>query len=208
MPRSFLRVGLTGSIATGKSFCLRRFAELGAPTIDADVVARAVVAPGTPGFEAVVERFGPGILASDGAIDRPALGRIVFADASARRDLEHIVHPAVYDVVEQWLEEQAAQVRMKGGPPAAIAAIPLLYEAGQQKRFDVIVVAACTPEQQLERLIARDDLTPEDARRRIAAQLQIEEKRRQADFVIDTSGTFEDSTRQVNEVWKTIVGTT
>lgn len=202
MSRSFLRVGLTGSIATGKSFCLRRFAELGAPTIDADVVARAVVEPGTPGFEAVIDRFGSGILTSDGAIDRPALGRIVFADASARRDLEHIVHPAVYDVVERWLEEQAALSKTVDGAPAAIAAIPLLYEAGQHKRFDAIVVAACTPEQQFERLIARDGLSPEDARRRIAAQLPIDEKRRQADFVIDTSGTFEDSTRQVDEVWK------
>lgn len=197
MPASLLRVGLTGGIATGKSFCLRRFAELGAPTIDADVLAREVVEPGTPGFEAVVRRFGPSVVAASGALDRAALARIVFSDASARRDLEAIVHPAVYDRTVQWFAEQRT-----AGAPIAIADIPLLYETNRLDRVDVIVVAACPPDVQLRRLMARNSLSSDAAQQRIDAQIPIDEKRRRADFVIDTSGTLEDTVREVDRVWR------
>lgn len=207
MSPAFLRVGLTGGIATGKSFCLARFAELGAAAIDADRVARDVVAPGTPGLSAVIERFGPGMVTAAGVLDRAALGRIVFADDGARRDLERIIHPAVYDVVEQWFGERQAHALDGSGPRVAIADIPLLYETGQADRFDSVIVAACPPEVQVQRVIARDGLTEPDARRRMAAQMPIEEKRRRADHVIDTSGTFDDTREEVDRVWQALSGT-
>lgn len=199
--RPFLRVGLTGGIATGKSFCLRRFAQLGAPTVDADAVARAVVEPGTAGFDAVVRRFGSAFVTPAGTLDRAALGRLVFADAEARRDLERLVHPAVYQAVERWFEQQATLARDSAGAALAIADIPLLFETNQRSRFDRVIVAACTREQQLQRLMARDGLSLEDARLRIDAQLPIDDKRHQADFVIDTSGTIDETTREVDRVW-------
>src|SRR5690348_4070836 len=180
-----LRVALTGGIATGKSYCLRRFAELGVPVIDADVLAHDAIRRGTPGFDAVVGRFGPGVIGMDGEIDRRTLGRIVFADADARRDLEAIVHPAVYDAIRAWFE---APDDGAGRWPFRIADIPLLYETGGDDSVDCVIVAACRPEQQIERLRARG-LAEGDARARIAAQLPIEEKARRADCTIDTSGT-------------------
>lgn len=196
MSPSLLRVGLTGGIATGKSFCLRRFADLGAPTLDADIVARAVVAPGTPGFAAVVSRFGADVVTADGSLDRPALARIVFADTAARHDLEAIVHPAVYAETVHWFASERDR-----GATIAIADIPLLYETGRVDRVDRIVVAYCPPEVQKQRLIARSGLLPDDAQRRIDAQLPIDEKRQRADFVIDTSGAFADTLREVDRVW-------
>lgn len=200
MAGSLLRVGLTGGIATGKSFCLNRFAELGAPTIDADVVSRQVVEPGTPGFDAVVRRFGSGVVAADGTLDRAALARIVFSDSAARRDLEAIVHPAVYDRTVQWFADQHA-----AGARVAIADIPLLYETNRLDRVDVIVVAACPPDVQRARLMARNGLSAEDAQQRIDAQMPIDEKRQRADFVIDTSGTMAETTRQVDDVWRRLL---
>jgi dephospho-CoA kinase len=206
LTRPFLRVALTGGIATGKSACLRRFEELGAPVIDADVVARHVVAPGTPGLDAIVKRFGRVVVRSDGALDRPALARVVFADARARRDLEDIVHPEVFGLIDRWFAEQrtraADDVGDGTGPPAcAIADVPLLYEAGAAGQFDRIVVAACHPQQQLERLMARDGLTLEEAQLRIRAQVPIDEKRARADFVIDTAGSLADTRAGVDRVW-------
>ena len=193
------RVALTGGIATGKTYCLDRFRELGAETIDADVLARAAVVPGSPILAAIVDRFGPGILRPDGQIDRPALGRLVFSDASARRDLEALVHPAVYDGVKRWFERlEAARAR----PGLAIADIPLLYETGHEGDFDTVIVVACSPDQQLARLIERSGLPEEEARQRIASQLPIDGKARRADSVIDTSGTFEETDRQIRQVWE------
>ena len=202
MAHSPLRVALTGGIATGKSRCLSRFETLGAPAIDADEVARMVVEPGTPGYAAVVARFGHAIVGPDGAIDRPALGSLVFADAAARRDLERIVHPAVYTVIERWFDELARW----SGARVAIADVPLLYETGHQGDFDRVIVAACAPETQLARLMARDGLAEADARRRIAAQRPIGDKVRLADHVIDTSGTVASTDQQVLEVWAAITG--
>jgi dephospho-CoA kinase len=190
------RVALTGGIATGKSRCLAAIAALGVPTVDADRLAREVVAPGTPGLTAIVRRFGQSILERDGTIKRDVLGRIVFADADARRDLEAVIHPAVYDAITTWFAALEA--------PTGVADIPLLFETGRAGDFDVVIVAACGPEQQLSRLMARNGLTEADARARISAQLPLSEKIARADYVIDTSGTFEETEANARGVWERV----
>jgi dephospho-CoA kinase len=197
-----LRVGLTGGIATGKSYCRECFARLGADTIDADVLAREVVARGTPGFDAVVRRFGRSVLTEAGDLDRPALGKIVFADESARRDLEAIIHPEVYRGIQEWMADLS---RRPEPGVVAIADIPLLFETNRQSDFDVVAVAACAPERQLERLVKRG-LSKEEAERRIAAQMPIDEKARRGTYVIETSGTFEDTNAQVERLWSVLKG--
>jgi dephospho-CoA kinase len=192
-----LRVALTGGIGTGKSYCLLRLSELGVPVIDADVLAREVVEPGTPGLSAIVSRFGPSVITGTGVLDRAALARRVFADAAARRDLESIVHPLVYRRIEDWFDVSA-------GEHVAVADVPLLYETGHERDFHRVVVAACLPAQQVERLLARG-LSADQARQRIAAQLPIDEKRRRADYVIDTSGACAGTDRQVIEVWERLL---
>ena len=194
-----IRVALTGGIATGKSYCLDRFAGLGAETIDADLLARNAVAPGTPGHKQVVERFGPEIV-KDGELDRQKLGRLVFADTSARRDLEAIVHPAVYAAISAWFAELDRRSEGEARTIVAIADIPLLFETDRHHEFEHVVVAACPPDRQLERLIRRG-LTPEEAAQRIAAQLPIEEKAGRGDYVIDTSGSFAQTDAQIDRVW-------
>lgn len=197
-----LRVGLTGGIATGKSYCRERFARLGAETIDADVLAREVVARGTSGLDAVVRRFGPAVLTAEGDLDRAALGRTVFSDASARRDLEAIIHPEVYRAIQEWM----ADLSRRAEPDViAIADIPLLFETNRQDDFDVVVVAACPRERQVERL-AKRGLSKEESERRIAAQIPIEEKARRGAYVIDTSGTFDDTNAQVEHLWRVFKG--
>ena len=188
-----LRVALTGGIATGKSHCLGQFARLGAAVVDADHLARQVVEPDSPGFKQVIARFGREYVRDDGTLDRQRLGSLIFSDERAREDLEAIIHPAVYAAIEIWFDRHRRGV--------AIADIPLLYETGREHDFDRVVVAACSPELQLQRLTARNRLSIEEARRRIAAQMPIDEKRRRADFVIDTSGSFEETNQQVREVW-------
>jgi dephospho-CoA kinase len=189
-----VRAALTGGIATGKSACLARFAALGVPVIDADELAREAVAAGSPGLAAVVERFGPAVLKTDGSLDRPALGRIVFADPAARADLEAIVHPRVYHSISVW------SVNLPSGSGVAIADIPLLYETGHNHQFDKVIVAACDPAEQLRRLRDRDGLSIADAQARIAAQWPIEDKVARADYVIWTDGTFEETDAQVKSV--------
>ena len=191
-----LRIALTGGIATGKSYCTAAFARLGIPVIDADVLAREAVAPGTRGLEAVAARFGPDVLTRAGSLDRAALGRIVFNEAKARRDLEAIVHPEVYRRIREWLANIPPGTRM------AIADIPLLFETGQQHEFDAVIVCACTPAEQLKRVIARDHLPDDEARARIAAQLPIEEKAARADHVIWTDRGFAETDAQVRTVFE------
>lgn len=186
------RVALTGGIATGKSWVLRRFEHHGVPTIDADVLAREALDAGTPGAARVAARFGAGVVAPDGCVDRKALGALIFADPAARADLEAIVHPAVYDAIGRWF------AALEPPTAAAIADIPLVYETGHERDFDLVVVAACTPEEQVRRLLARDGLAEADARRRLAAQWPIAEKRARADVVIDTSGTHQETDAQVD----------
>jgi dephospho-CoA kinase len=190
------RVALTGGIATGKSHCLQRFVDLGAPAIDADRLAREAVRSGTPGWAAVRHRFGPSVIRPDGEIDRALLGALVFRDADARRDLEAIVHPKVYDAIAGWFRQLEVAGRAFG-----IADIPLLFETGHADAFDLVIVAACPPEAQLARLLARGLSEPE-AQQRLAAQWPIEEKVRLADVVIDTGGTIEDTDRQIRMVFE------
>ena len=188
-----LRVALTGGIATGKSYCLRHFAELGVPVVDADRLARDAVMPGSPGLAAVAERFGKEILAPDGSLDRAALGRIVFEDSRARAALEAIVHPEVYRRIREWFANLPAH-------PVAIADIPLVFETGHNHDFDLVVVAACQPAEQVKRVTARDGLSDHEARARLAAQWPIEEKVKRANYVIWTDKGFAETDRQVREV--------
>jgi len=194
-----LRVALTGGIATGKTYCLERFAALGAPVIDADRLARDAVAPGAPGLADVTARFGPEVVAADGTLDRARLAAIVFADRDARRDLERIIHPVVYRAISDWAASLASE-----GRPLAVADVPLLYETGHDRDFDRVVVAACTPELQVRRLAGRNGLDEPQARRRLAAQWPIDRKRAAADYVIDTGGSFAETDRQVEDVWRAL----
>src|SRR3954470_8736037 len=186
-----LRVALTGGIATGKSYCLRHFSELGVPAVDADRLAREAVAPGSAGLRAVVARFGPEVLAADGALDRAALGRIVFDDSRERAALEAIIHPEVYRRIKEWFAQLPAAT------PVALADIPLVFETGHNHDFDVVVVAACTPEEQVRRVVARDGLSEHDARARLSAQWPIEEKVKRATHVIWTDRGFGETDRQI-----------
>jgi dephospho-CoA kinase len=190
-----LRVALTGGIATGKSYCLERFAALGASTIDADALARDAVTVGSPGLASIVSAFGSGVLAADGSLDRPALGRIVFTHPKARAALEAIIHPEVYRRIRDWF------ANLPSGTGAAIADIPLVFETGHHHDFDAVIVAACAPEIQLRRVIERDRLPDTDARARIAAQWPIEEKVRRASDVIWTDRGFDETDRQVKQVY-------
>ncbi len=188
-------MALTGGIATGKSYCLARFGALGAPTIDADVLARDAVAVGSPGLAAVVAAFGQGILAEDGSLNRAALGQLVFADSKARAALEAIVHPDVYRRIREWYAQ------LPPGARVAIADLPLVFETGHHHDFDAVIVAACPPAEQLRRVMARDDLPESDARARIASQWPIDEKVRRADEVLWTDRGFSETDRQVRETF-------
>ena len=194
------RVALTGGIATGKSHVRAEFERLGVPTIDADKLARDAVAEGSPGLKAVINRFGRGVLDDAGALDRRKLGSIVFQDPVARRDLEDIIHPAVRRAIDDWF----ASLENKT-PRFAIADIPLLFETGRHREFDVVIVAECAPSTQITRVMARDGVSESDARARVAAQLTIEEKVRRADQVINTDGSFEETNRQVRRVFDALV---
>jgi dephospho-CoA kinase len=194
-----LKVALTGGIATGKSHALEWFRRRGVPCLDADTLAHGVTAAGTEATAEIAARFGAGILAPDGAVDRAKLGPIVFADPSARRDLEAIVHPAVYRAI-------AAGVRafeLMGDDPFVVVDVPLLYETGADKDFARVVVTTCAPATQLARLRERG-MTEESARQRVAAQWPTEEKAARADFVIDTGGTFEKTDAQVETIYGTL----
>jgi dephospho-CoA kinase len=194
-----LRVALTGGIATGKSFCLSRFAALGAAVIDADLLARAAVAPGSPALAAIADRFGPPVILPDGTLDRAALGRIVFSDRASRADLEAIVHPEVYRRIDEWFATLPARTRV------AIADIPLLFETGHHHDFDRVIVCACDPAVQIRRLMARDRLSDAEARARLASQWPIEEKVARADYVIGTDRTISDTDAQVKTVYELLI---
>lgn len=195
------RIALTGGIATGKSHVRAQFETLGVPTIDSDVLAREAVQPGSAGLAAVIDRFGPDIVDATGTLDRRKLAGIVFKNAEARRDLEHIIHPLVRTATEAWFASVDPSRH-----PFAIADIPLLYETGRDADFDAIIVVACDPATQLRRVIERDTLTEEEARSRIAAQLPIEDKVNRADHVIRTDGSLANTDAQVREVYRALVG--
>jgi len=188
-----LRVALTGGIATGKSHVLSRFRALGFPCIDADVLAHGVTASGTEATAAIAARFGSAVLAADQSVDRAKLGHIVFADPVARRDLEAIVHPAVYRGID---------AAMRGfellGHPVAIVDVPLLFESGHEKHFGRVIVTISPRAVQVSRLLERG-LTLEQAEQRLAAQWATEQKAARADYVIRTDGSLEETDRQVEE---------
>src|SRR5713101_923084 len=182
-----LKVGLTGSIAVGKSFVLSVLAELGGHVLDADATAREVVARGTPGMKAVIAAFGEDIVNSDGTLDRTKLRAIVFADETKRLKLNSILHTFIIAAQDEQMREWEKE------DPQGIAVVDaaLMIESGGYQRFDKLVVVHCRPEVQLERLMTRDGLSREDAERRVAAQMSQEEKKRHADFLIDSSEGFE-----------------
>jgi dephospho-CoA kinase len=191
-----LKVALTGGIATGKTYVLERFRRLGAPTLDADALVHGIEAPGTEATAAIAARFGSEVLAADGSVNRAKLGPIVFSDPAARRDLEAIVHPAVYRAM-------AAGIRafeLTGAYRFAVVDVPLLFETGGNERFDAVIVTACPIESQLARLLERG-LTETAARQRLAAQWSTDRKTAKADFVIRTDGTFDETDRQVADVY-------
>ena len=188
-----LRIGLTGGIGSGKSTVSARLAGHGAVVVDADRIAREVVEPGTPGLAAVVAAFGPGVLAGDGALDRPALAAVVFADEQARRRLDGIVHPLV--------RARATELAAAAPPDAVVVHdVPLLVETGQAGSYDVVLVVEAPLESRVARLVARG-LPEADARARIAAQATDEQRRAVADVVLDNSGTPEQLAAQVDRFW-------
>jgi dephospho-CoA kinase len=193
-----LKVGLTGSIAVGKSFVLGVLAELGCHALDADATAREVVAPGTPGMKAVVDAFGDDILNSDGALDRAKLGAIVFADEAKRLQLNSILHPFIIAAQDEQMREWEKE------DPKGIAVVDaaLMIESGGYRRFDKLIVVHCRPEVQLERLMTRDGLSREDAEQRIGAQMAQEDKKKYADLLIDSSEGFESTRRLTEEVFQ------
>lgn len=186
-----LKVGLTGSIAVGKTFVCDVFRDLGCHVLDADKTARDVVRKGTPGLAKIVSEFGDEVLTPDGELDRPKMASIVFADEKMRLRLNSIVHPLVFEAQNEWLAAREAE------DPNGVAIVDaaLMIESGGYRRFEKLIVVWCEPDIQFERLIKRDGLTEADARKRIAAQMPQDEKKRYADLLIDTSGGF-DSTRE------------
>ena len=193
-----LKVGLTGSIAVGKSFVVSVLAEMGCVVFDADKIAHSVMEPGRAAHADLVKEFGEGILAADGSVDRMKLGPIVFADAGRRARLNEIVHPRVIEEQNRLLAE--AEARDPDG--VAIIDAALMIESGGYKRFDKLIVVYCDRETQVARLMKRNRITHEDAERRISAQMSSDEKRRYADYEIDTSGTFEETRRRVAAVYQ------
>lgn len=193
-----LKVGLTGSIAVGKTFVCDIFRELGCHVLDADHVARDVVGPGMPGLDEVVAEFGPGFLQPDGTLDRPKMAAEVFANEASRLKLNSIVHPLVFEAQNAWL----AKIEADDPDGIAIVDAALMIESGGFRRFEQIIVVWCEPDIQLKRLIDRNRLPEAEAKKRIAAQMPQDEKKRYADHLIDTSNGFEDTRRQVREIYE------
>ena len=189
-----VRVGLTGGIASGKSTVSAILAELGAVVVDADLIAREVVARGTPGLEAVVAEFGPGLLTPEGDLDRPAMGALVFADASARKRLEAIIHPLVH--------RRSAEIEAAAAPDAVVVHdIPLLAEVGRAEQFEAVVVVDAPTEVQVARMVDDRGWTREEAESRIAAQASREDRRAIATHVVDNTGSLDELRRRVEEIY-------
>ena len=192
-----LRVGLTGSIAVGKSYVTSVLAELGCHVVDADQTARQVVEPGAAGLSAVVDAFGKQVLRDDGTLDRQKLGALVFAEETQRKLLNSILHP--YIIAKQ--DEQLREWEKVDPDGIGVVDAALMIESGGYKRFDKLIVVHCRPNVQLERLMARDGISREEAQRRIASQMPQEEKLKFADYAIDTSEGFDSTRKQTHEVY-------
>lgn len=193
-----LKVGLTGSIAVGKSTVCDIFRELGCHILDADQTARDVVEPGTEGLEKVIEHFSKDVLKADGSLDRAELGSIVFADEDKRKLLNSIVHPLVFEAQNAWIES------LEKSDPKGIAIVDaaLMIESGGYKRFNKLIVVWCNADIQLARLMKRDGFSIEEATRRIDSQMPQDEKRKFADYLIDTSGSLDETQRQALDTFK------
>ncbi len=196
-------IGLTGGIAAGKSTVAKRFADHGAIVIDADKLAREAVEPGTPGLAAIADRFGASVIAADGTLDRAALGAIVFSDDAARLDLNGITHPAV----AQLLKERLAEIAERDPDAVVVYDVPLLAETGGRRdgQFGLIVVVEAPAEQRIARLVELRGMSPEEAARRVGSQASDADRRALADIVIDSGGSLEETIRQVDAAWPTLL---
>ncbi|HET6626045.1 MAG TPA: dephospho-CoA kinase [Nocardioidaceae bacterium] len=193
-----MRVGLTGGVASGKSTVAAILAELGAVVVDADLLAREVVAPGTTGLEEIEAAFGPGVITADGELDRPAMGAIVFGDEGRRRTLEAIIHPRV--------RARGAELETQAGPDAVVVHdIPLLAETGQAPAFDAVIVVDVPVEVQIDRMVSVRGMGRDEAESRVAAQATREQRLAIATYVIDNTGTREDLRDRVTEVFTRLV---
>lgn len=193
-----MNIGLTGGIAAGKSTVSRMLTDRGAALVDLDQIAREVVTPGQAALRLIAERFGPAVLNADGTLNRARLGEIVFSDEAERKALEAITHPAIR---ARMLERMEA-FQSERPERLVVVDVPLLYESGLQSYFEQIMVVYVPRSVQLERLMKRNGLSEEEANRRIGAQMDIEEKKRMADIVIDNSGSLDETERQVDRFWR------
>ncbi|MGH2437110.1 MAG: dephospho-CoA kinase [bacterium] len=196
-------IGITGGIASGSSLVAGMFRELGAVIIEADKVAREAVQPGSAVYKKIIETFGKDVMLPDGSLDRRRLGAIVFKDPAARRRLNIITHPEIRRRIQSQVEQAA------GAQPDAVVIVdvPLLLDTTGPEAFELdgVIVVVATPEQQIDRLMARDNLTREEADQRLAAQRPVAEKAAEADWVIDNTGTVDETRRQVGILWSEFV---
>jgi dephospho-CoA kinase len=199
--RHFLLVGLTGGIATGKSTVSEMLRRRGGVIIDADVLARAVVAPGEPAFRTIVEEFGRDVLAPDGTLDRKKLGAIVFADPGKRKRLEAITHPAI----RERFARQVAELMERGFAGLVFFDAAVMIESGNYKNMDRLVVVATDEPTQVGRLMARDGIERDDVERKIRSQMPVSEKAKLADYVIDNGGDRPATEAQVERVWQALL---
>lgn len=194
-------IGLTGGIGTGKSTVARMLSARGATLVDADLLAREVVEPGTPALAEIAAEFGPAVLRGDGSLDRTALGALVFTDEEKRLRLNAITHPRVGELMQQRVAEALASAA-----PLVVVDIPLLFEGNRQGLFEGVLLVWAPPAVQLRRLVERDGWKEEEARQRVASQMPVEEKRALATWVIDNSGSLADTEAQVERWWRDNVG--
>ncbi len=194
-----LKIALTGGPGSGKSTVAQMFRDLGAQVIDADEVAHAVVAPGTPAWEELRREFGPDYFREDGSLDRAKLSHLVFQDAGAREKLNATVHPQVTREIARRLEELAAR-----GVNLVMVEVPLLYEAGLEKNYDKVIVVDADAEDQIARLTARDGRPAREAAGIIQAQWPLHDKKARADFVVANRNSLEDTRRQVKKLWQLV----
>tara|TARA_B100001123_G_scaffold216720_2_gene244688 strand:+ start:15975 stop:16589 length:615 start_codon:yes stop_codon:yes gene_type:complete len=195
------RIALTGGIATGKSHVLKRFRSYGIPTIDADRIARDVVQVDCPANASIRSRFGESVFQKDGQIDRKKLAARVFDSTSDRKALEDIIHPYVRKDIDQWFD----QIELNKQARFAIAAIPLLFETNRQADFDLVLLTACQPDNQLNRLLEREGIDEIAARKRINAQLPSRQKEEGADFIIRTDGSYLETEQQITDVLNALI---
>jgi dephospho-CoA kinase len=196
-----LLVGLTGSIATGKSTVSEMFRRKGAEIIDADHIAREVVEPGTEGLARIVREFGPGMLDEEGKLNRERLGARIFQNPAEREKLNRLLHPLIVNSMRAKTEK----IKKEKDPDLLIWDVPLLIEGNLTQWVEAVILVYTPKEIQLERLMKRNALSKEEAEKRILAQMDIEEKKKYADYMIDNRGTLSETERQVDQLWKQLI---